>query len=173
MKSDLKLVFYPDPRLRIKAEPIAVIDDDVRQLAEGMLQYMKLENGVGLAAPQVGISLRLFVMSYEDEGIPPTALINPRIASSSGTILMTEGCLSFPGLFATLKRPENVVVEALDIHGAPYKIEAGGVLARVIQHEFDHLDGRLFIDLFSPAQKIRYKPILKELERVWEKRKKV
>ncbi len=162
---ELKLAIYPEPVLRIKAMPIAEVTPEIRELALAMLKYMAAEEGIGLAAPQVGKSLRLLVIGHDEAGIPEQVLVNPRLISSSGMVPMTEGCLSFPGIFATLNRAERIVVEALDLNGEKVTIEADGLLARVILHEMDHLDGRVFIDLFSPAQRIKWHGALKELER--------
>ncbi len=171
-KPELSLVLYPDPVLRRKTPTVTVFDGKLRSLAEAMFEIMAAERGIGLAAPQVGRSVRLLVAAFEEEGVPPTALVNPKVVSSSGSVVMTEGCLSFPGIFAELRRAESIRVEAQDLNGEKISIEADGLYARVLLHEMDHLDGRLFIDLFSHAQRIRTRPALRELEKAWERRKK-
>jgi len=162
---NLELAIYPDPVLRVVTQKIETVDDEIIQLANAMHEYMVINNGIGLAAPQVKVSKSLLVIAYEDEGIEPITLINPVITSRLGMVEMSEGCLSFPGIFVRLKRPEFVTVEATLLTGERKVIEADALLARVIQHEMDHLEGRLFIDLFSPVQKIKWRSALKELER--------
>ena len=164
----LKLVLYPDPILRKGCEPVEKVTDDIRELAESMLEFMRAENGIGLAAPQVGKSVSLLVIAYEEEGIEPTALINPRITARSGSVEMNEGCLSFPNIFAKLTRPEFVTIKALNLEGENVTIEAEGLFARVLQHEIDHLSGVVFIDHFSPVQKIKWRGALKDLERLYK-----
>ena len=108
---ELQVVYYPSPVLREKARLIGEITDEIREIADAMLTLMVYENGIGLAASQVGISKRLFVVAYDDEGIPPMALINPRIVSrSKQQVFLMEGCLSFPGIFTELRRPESVAI---------------------------------------------------------------
>jgi peptide deformylase len=153
--SPLSLRFYGDPVLREKAKPVAAFDASVRDLAEAMFECMYREAGLGLAAPQVGVSQRLFVIDVESgEGKRvKRAFVNPAIVVKEGTDVAEEGCLSIPGLRADVKRAERVVVEAHDETGAPFRLEADGLLARAIQHETDHLDGILFIDRLSPIHR--------------------
>lgn len=152
-KEPLPLRYYGDPVLRRKADPVPVVNDEIRELIERMFATMYVEEGVGLAAPQVGRSLRIFVIDVEDEDVPrfKQAFVNPVIVERSNeTMTGEEGCLSIPTLRADVKRPARVVVEALDADGKPFRIEAEGLLARALQHEQDHLDGILFLDRLGP-----------------------
>jgi len=148
----LPLRFYGDPVLRRKAEAVPAVTDEVRALIESMFATMYTEEGVGLAAPQVGRSLRVFVVDVEDEDNPRVkqAFVNPTIVERSGEVVGEEGCLSIPGIRADVKRYARVVVEALDADGKPFRQEAEGLLARALQHENDHLDGILFLDRLGP-----------------------
>jgi len=148
----LPLRFYGDPVLRRKADAVGSVTDDVRSLIESMFATMYTEEGVGLAAPQVGRSVRVFVIDVEDEETPRVkqAFVNPTIVERSGEVVGEEGCLSIPGIRADVKRSARVVVEALDADGAPFRLEAEGLLARALQHEIDHLDGVLFLDRLGP-----------------------
>jgi peptide deformylase len=148
----LPLRFYGDPVLRRKAEAVGAVTPEIRDLVEAMFATMYVEEGVGLAAPQVGRSLRVFVLDVEEEDRPRTkqAFVNPVIVERSGEIVGEEGCLSIPGLRADVKRAARVVVDALDADGKPFRLEAEGLLARAIQHEQDHLDGILFLDRVGP-----------------------
>lgn len=137
---------YPDKVLRKKALSIRKVGDKEKALAQDMLETMRSARGVGLAAPQVGISKRLIVIEALGEDAEPLALVNPKILKKKGKSSYCEGCLSVPELTSDVTRPEWIAVEALDLDGKPVKIETGGLLARVIQHEADHLDGVLFID---------------------------
>ncbi len=153
-----------DPVLRKKAEAVAAIDDEVRRLIKDMFDTMYQEDGVGLAAPQVGVSHRVIVVDPREQDARPLGLINPVIvASDDETDRGEEGCLSIPGLKDIVERPASVVLEALDVEGQPVRIEADGLLARVLQHEVDHLDGVLFIDRVSPLKR---KMLLKRWQKV-------
>jgi peptide deformylase len=131
---------------------------------------MYTEEGIGLAAPQVGVSRRLFVMDIREETAEPRAVVNPQIVERSGSERGDEGCLSLPGLFGTVERSANVVMEGLDLDGRPLRIEASALLARCIQHEIDHLDGVLFIDHLSPIKRKlllgKWKKLRKEAARL-------
>ena len=144
-----------DPVLRRKAAPIEEITEHIRALIDDMFETMYAEEGVGLAGPQVGEEIRVVVIDpHEEGGQGPVALINPRIvASGSETKRREEGCLSIPGLSEIVERPDSVVVEALDRGGEPLRLEAEGLLACILQHEIDHLDGVLFIDRLSPIKR--------------------
>jgi peptide deformylase len=133
--------------LRTPGEEIVQVDDEVRTLIDDMFETMRAAEGIGLAAPQVGVSRRVLVVDLHDEEMPPLALVNPRVVESSrARERAEEGCLSVPGVVAVVERPSSVTVEALDRDGAPLRIEADDLLARCIQHEVDHLDGVLFLD---------------------------
>jgi peptide deformylase len=154
-----------DPVLRQKAEPVGAVDDEVRALIDDMFQTMYFADGVGLAAPQIGIARRIMVVDVHEEGVPPFALVDPVIVEASEEIDRgEEGCLSIPGLRELVDRPAEVVVEGLDREGRPVRIAADGLLARALQHEVDHLDGILFIDHLSPLKR-------KLLLSRWEKQK--
>lgn len=146
---------FGDPVLREPAEPVAAVDDDVRALVADLVETMYEADGVGLAAPQVGVGLRVIVVdTREEEGAGALALINPRIADTSAeTDRAEEGCLSIPGIADIVERPVRVVVEALDPDGEPVRIEADGLSARALQHEVDHLDGVLFLDRLSALKR--------------------
>jgi peptide deformylase len=143
----LEIKTYPDLVLRKKARQIYKVGDNERKLAYDMIETMRSANGVGLAAPQVGISKRIIVVEdmEEDRKIALT-LINPKIVQKKGKIKFCEGCLSLPGVSSDVIRPGSITVEALNLDGDKIKINTGGILARIIQHETDHLDGVLFID---------------------------
>jgi peptide deformylase len=149
----LEVRLLGDPILRQRAEEVEEIDDDLRQLAEEMFETMYSEEGVGLAAPQVGVSKRLFVMDIREDDAVPQAVVNPVIVENSGSERGEEGCLCLPGLIGAVERPARVVMEGLDLDGKPLRIEASELLARCIQHEIDHLDGILFIDHLSPIKR--------------------
>jgi peptide deformylase len=147
--SERPVVKIPAPVLRQKALDIAKVSNKTGLLVDNMIRILKQANGIGLAAPQVGVLQRVIVIS--PEGIKPTALINPVVVKAEGEIEMEEGCLSIPGLYGTVKRPEFVVVEAMDRRGREMVYELEGMPARVTQHEIDHLEGILFIDKVDPA----------------------
>jgi peptide deformylase len=149
----LDIRFLGDPVLRQRAEEVGEIDDDLRKLAAEMFETMYAEEGIGLAAPQVGVSTRLFVMDVREDGAEPQAVVNPVIVEHSGSERGDEGCLSLPGLVGAVERPARIVMEGLDLDGKSLRIEASQLLARCIQHEIDHLDGILFIDRLSPIKR--------------------
>ncbi len=150
----LELRLMGDPVLREEAAPIEAVDDEIRALARDMFDTMYENDGVGLAANQIGITRRLIVVDPREEGVRPRALVNPRVvATGSETDRAEEGCLSIPGLREIVERNSSVVVEALDLEGEPVRIEAEGLFARVLLHEIDHLDGVLFLDRVSPLKR--------------------
>jgi peptide deformylase len=142
------ILHYPDPRLREEAKPVEALDDDLRRLVEDMAETMYAAPGVGLAAPQIGIAKRLFIIDVagEDEPSDLHVFVNPTIVSREGTQVWTEGCLSFPSVSEDVERAAKVTVRATDEHGEPFELTAEGLLAVAIQHENDHLDGKLMID---------------------------
>ena len=146
----LKILKYGDPVLRQKSKEVSKISKKIRTLIENMLDTMYAANGVGLAAPQVGENLRIFVIdvSAENEPYRPLVFVNPKIIKKEGAICVKEGCLSFPEAYTNVRRYSDVRVKALDINGKPFVMDAkdGELLAYAIQHENDHLDGILFID---------------------------
>jgi peptide deformylase len=152
---------YGDPVLRRRATRVEAVTPDVRRTIADMVDTMYDEAGLGLAAPQVGISLRLMVVT-DDDGREVRALINPVITEQGGEIVAEEGCLSIPGIFAPVKRAEWVRLEAQDPDGRSVTINARGLRARVFQHEMDHLDGVLFIDRLDPVMRDRIKRRIKK-----------
>ena len=154
----LEILHYPDPRLRNRGEPVAQVDDSVRQLVDDMFETMYAAPGIGLAAVQVNVPLRVVVIDISDTKTEPLALINPEVQSTEGEPVETEeGCLSVPGVYETVQRPDKVKVCALDRDGKPFEFEAQGLLAVCIQHEIDHLDGKLFVDYLSRLKRSRIK----------------
>lgn len=150
----LDIVTYGEPVLTEKANEVTEFNSDLERLVHEMHDAMIRDHGMGLAAPQVGVSLRVFIVSIDGE--PLRVFINPKItAASEQTSEYEEGCLSFPGLYFNVTRPAAVEVGASDVLGRPFKLSADGILARVIQHEYDHLEGVLFIDRISPAKRRR------------------
>lgn len=165
----LKITYYPDPLLREIAKPVDEITPEIRKLAEDMLQTMYESNGIGLAAPQVGRSIRLVVIHLSDPDAIPLVLINPVITKKSKEKdTLEEGCLSLPGLSGKVKRPSAVTVEALDLNGNPQVYATDEMFARCLQHEIDHLEGILFIDKLSLVSKLSLRGDLQELEHKFE-----
>jgi peptide deformylase len=142
----MKIYVYGEDVLRQKASPVEQIDEGVRELVGNMVETMRESGGVGLAAPQVGDSRRIIVAEVPQEEIGPIALINPTIVESQGSAQSEEGCLSIPGITAKVSRAAEVVVEGMTPEGKPVKKKYCGLLATVMQHEIDHLDGKLFVD---------------------------
>ncbi len=161
----LPIIKLGHPTLRKRADEIDTVDESVRELVENLIDTMRLNEGIGLAAPQVNVLQRLFVIDLEqiDENLSPRAYINPRILSSSGSEMMEEGCLSIPNVRADVTRPEVIEVEYLNLDGKPVKETLDGLSARVFQHELDHLNGVLFIDHISPLQRRLLAPKLKKI----------
>ncbi len=150
----LKIYHYPDPVLAKESEPIAAVDDEIRQLAADMAETMYAAPGVGLAAPQVGISKRVIVLDCGGEENPELIkAVNPEILERQGDSFEEEGCLSVPGYYASVKRSSWVKVRYLDMDGQTVEREAEGLLAICFQHEIDHLDGKLFVDRLSSLKK--------------------
>ncbi len=149
----LVILEYPDPRLRKTAEPVQVGDDAVRQLADNLLETMYAAKGIGLAATQVDVHKRLIVLDVSDERDQPLVLINPRLLKTEGSSPVEEGCLSVPGIYDKLSRATQIRVAALGRDGKPFEMEAEGLLAICIQHEMDHLQGKLFVDYLSELKR--------------------
>jgi peptide deformylase len=159
----LTILEYPDPRLRTKAEQVTRVDDALRQLICDMLETMYAAPGIGLAATQVNVHKRVLVVDVSENRSRPLAFVNPEIVERDGSVEAEEGCLSVPGIFDTLtERAARVVVRALDRDGQPFELEADGLLAVCIQHEIDHLEGKLFVDYLSDLKRTR---IRKKLEK--------
>ena len=156
----LEIKKYPDPVLKKKSEEVKEVDRETKKIISDMILTMYAKRGIGLAAPQVGISKRIIVIDAtrkEDLRQNPLVFINPEIKSGQGSLVIEEGCLSFPGVYIKVKRPARIVVEALDKNGAPVKISAAGLTARVLLHEIDHLNGILFIERISLISKLKLK----------------
>jgi len=164
---EFAVTLYPEPVLRKAAEEVTTFDGDLGRTVEAMYRLMFESRGVGLAGPQVSLRKRILVMNAEGDEEKPElnlTLINPRIVERTGDkTLMEEGCLSFPDIFAEIVRPENCVVEALDVEGQPLRLELTGFISRVLQHEYDHLEGVLLVDRMSPADRLRNKVALEEM----------
>jgi peptide deformylase len=157
----LKVRKYGDPMLRRRAAPVREITPEIRRTVDDMIETMYDEVGIGLAAPQVGISLRLMVVGHDPKH-EARAIVNPVIAEQGGEVTAEEGCLSVPGIFAPVTRAEWVRLEGQDLDGQPVSIKARGLAARVFQHEMDHLDGVLFIDRLDPMTRDRIKRRIKK-----------
>ncbi len=161
----LPILHYPDARLRKVAQPIDRVDDEIRCLIDDMLETMYDAPGIGLAAVQVDVPLQLLVVDISEKKDQPLVLINPEILSSSGEEQMEEGCLSVPGIYEPVERASQVTVRALDRHGEPFELEASGLLAVCIQHEMDHLQGKLFVDYLSEIKRQRIRKKLQKQAR--------
>ena len=149
----LTILEFPDPRLRTRATPVEQVDDALRALIDDMFETMYAAPGIGLAATQVDVHRRFMVIDVSEGNDQPLVFINPEILSREGTETCQEGCLSVPGIYADVKRAEKVRVRALDRQGQPFELDADGLLAVCIQHEMDHLDGKLFVDYLSPLKR--------------------
>ena len=149
----LPILEFPDPRLRTVAKPVEAVDDALRQLIGDMFETMYAAPGIGLAATQVDVHVRLLVLDVSEDQSRPMVFINPEILSAEGHQVYQEGCLSVPGIYADVKRANSVRVKALDRDGKAFEIEADGLLAVCIQHEMDHLEGKLFVDYLSPLKR--------------------
>ncbi|OJF69932.1 peptide deformylase [Alteromonas sp. V450] len=158
----LDVLSFPDERLRTVAKPVEEVNDEIKQLVSDMFETMKDENGIGLAATQVNRHVQVVVMDVSEEQNEPRVFINPKIVRKDGVTISEEGCLSVPGNYAKVERAESITVEALNEHGEAFELEAEGLLAICIQHELDHLKGKLFIDYLSPLKRQR---IRKKLEK--------
>jgi peptide deformylase len=153
----LPILEYPDPRLRIRAEPVTKVDADIRRFVEDLFETMYAAPGIGLAATQVNVHKRILVCDVSADRTEPLCLINPEILSSEGTTNSEEGCLSVPEFYDYIDRAAKIKVRALDREGKPFELEAEGLLAVCIQHEMDHLEGKLFVDYLSELKRERLK----------------
>jgi peptide deformylase len=161
----LEIKKYPERVLKEKATPVADIDSDIQRLIDDMIETMYAAPGIGLAAPQVGVSKRIIVIDVsvkEGEKTPLIVLINPEIITAQGEIESEEGCLSLPGYITTIKRAERVTVEGLNRDGVKIRIEGDGLLSRALQHEIDHLEGKLLIDRISSIKREFFKKRFKK-----------
>src|SRR5688572_19269180 len=149
----LPILEFPDPRLRTVARPVEKVDADLSRLIDDMFETMYAAPGIGLAATQVDVHRRLLVLDVSEDQSRPMVFVNPEILSAEGHQVYQEGCLSVPGIYADVTRANSVRVRALDRHGAAFEIEADGLLAVCIQHEMDHLAGKVFVDYLSPLKR--------------------
>ena len=162
-----KILEFPDPRLRTIAKPVESVDDSIRVLIDDMFETMYEAQGIGLAATQIDVHLRVVVIDLQDEQNAPLVMINPEFELLTQKIdEMQEGCLSVPGIYEVVKRPEHIRLKALDRSGEPYEMEAEGLLAVCIQHECDHLNGKLFVGHLSGLKRSRIKSKLTKQKRV-------
>ncbi len=158
----LDILNYPDKRLRTVAKPVEQVDDSIRRLIDDMFETMYQAPGIGLAATQVDVHQRVIVIDVSEEKDSPLVLINPEIIEQDGVEVCQEGCLSVPEIYENVERAEHVIVTTLDRDGKQQTIEADGILAVCIQHEMDHLVGKLFVDYLSPLKRQRIKKKLQK-----------
>jgi peptide deformylase len=175
-KLQFSLTRYPEPVLRKPALAVARFDEELADTVAAMFELMYSSQGVGLAAPQVGLNRRILVLdpsgSRDDPESEPLALINPTVLELAGeTTLYEEGCLSFPGIFAEVRRPDRCRVRAFTLQGEAFEAEYTGFQSRVVQHEYDHLEGVLLVDRMSAADKQRHKAALSELVEAYQSRR--
>ena len=163
--SALDILIYPDPRLRKTAAEVATVDGRVASLIDDMFETMYKAPGIGLAAPQIDVRERIIVIDLSENNDSPLTLINPVLLETEGTAETQEGCLSIPGIYETISRPAEVRVAAIDREGKPFELEADGLLATCIQHEIDHLNGKLFVDYLSPLKRNRIRKKLQKQTR--------
>ena len=161
----LNILNYPDDRLHTIARPVAEVDDRIRTLIDDMGETMYAAHGIGLAATQVDVHERLLVIDLSDTHDELQVFINPGITHRDGEVVYEEGCLSVPGVYDKVTRAEHVIVEALDRDGKPFTLDTDGLLAICIQHEIDHLDGKVFVEYLSPLKQNRIRSKLKKRER--------
>jgi peptide deformylase len=161
----LDILHFPDPRLRNIAQPVEQVDDAIRKLVDDMFETMYAAPGIGLAATQVNVDKRVIVIDVSEEKDQPLCLINPEILARDGVEEMEEGCLSVPGVFELVERADHVRIQALNQDGERFELEAGDLLAVCIQHEIDHLDGKLFVDYLSPLKRARIRKKLEKEQR--------
>ncbi|WP_417582214.1 peptide deformylase [Nitrincola sp.] len=161
--SKLNILEFPDPRLRTIAEPVEIVDDEILQLIDDMFETMYDANGIGLAATQVNVHKQVVVMDLSEDASEPLVLINPSfVVLEQEQDEMQEGCLSVPGFYETVKRPKHIKVDFLGRDGTPQSFEAEGLLAVCIQHELDHLNGKLFVDYLSKLKRSRIRSKLEK-----------
>jgi peptide deformylase len=161
----LPILHYPDPRLRLVAKPIETVDSTINRLADDMLETMYDAPGIGLAATQVNVQKRILVADISETQDNPLVLINPEIVLEEGVEEMQEGCLSVPGVSENVQRAERIRIKALNLEGKPFELDLDGLLAVCIQHEIDHLDGKLFVDYLTPLKRNRIRKKLEKSER--------
>jgi len=163
----LALIRYPDPRLRTRCAPVTEFTDALHGIAKRMVEIMRQSKGVGLAAPQVGLNIRLFVCQAPDEK-EATICVNPRLDLGDETMVADEGCLSIPDVTVAMTRSRTAMLTAFDARGREFRADGADILARIWQHENDHLDGKLIIDRMTAAEKIANRRFLRDLEKEFE-----
>lgn len=161
----LPILHYPDPRLRNRAQPVERVDDEVRRLVDDMFETMYQAPGIGLAAPQLGVAKSIIVIDISEQRNAPHVFINPRLVELEGVTQFEEGCLSVPGIYEEVERASRIRVEAINSQGENFTLEAEGLLAVCIQHEIDHLDGKLFVDYLSELKRQRIRKKMEKLRR--------
>lgn len=164
--SSLQIVHYPHPTLRHKSKPVRRVDAELVRIVREMFNLMYANNGIGLAANQVDLPLRLFIVNLSakpDEG-EEFVFINPVLSKPKGNEESEEGCLSFPELYGPVTRPKQITVQAYNLRGEEVRINLNGMLARVVQHEYDHLDGTVFVDRMTPTARAKAEPMLDEFD---------
>ncbi len=161
----MKILQYPDERLHLVASRVDVFDEALKTLVSDMLETMYAAPGVGLAATQVDVQKQIIVTDLSENRDKPVVLINPEIIATSGTSYIEEGCLSVPGIFESVERAENITVSARDQNGEPFEIRADGLLSVCIQHEIDHLKGKVFVEYLSRLKQTRILAKMKKLAR--------
>ena len=164
--SILTILEFPDERLRKKAADVQIIDSTIKKLVDDMLETMYDAKGIGLAATQVNVHQRIIVIDVSEEKDKPLCLINPEIVTKDGVEESEEGCLSVPGFFEKVKRAERIKVKALNVEGKSFELETDGLLAVCIQHEMDHLEGKLFVDYISSLKRQRIKKKLEKIHKL-------
>ncbi|MCC6239502.1 MAG: peptide deformylase [Phycisphaerales bacterium] len=164
MYQDLQIIFHPDPRLKKRSVPVQVFDENLKALASRMLELMRQASGVGLAAPQVGLNYRLFVMNATGNPEDDRVYVNPELYDPAGEEEGEEGCLSLPKIAGTILRNKSMRLKALDLDGNPVEAAETGFIARIWQHETDHLNGVLITDRMGSVEKMAARKILRELE---------
>ncbi|MEZ5537241.1 MAG: peptide deformylase [Thiolinea sp.] len=161
----LEILHHPDPRLRKKAAPVQAVDEQIQQLVEDMLETMYYAHGIGLAATQVNVHQRVVVIDLSEDKNEPMCFINAEILSKEGSVEHEEGCLSVPEYYEKVTRAERIRVRALDRKGEAFEMDADGLLAICIQHELDHLEGKLFVDYLSSFKQQRVRKKLEKMKR--------
>ena len=161
----LQILHFPDPRLHLKASPVTTFDKELKRLVDDMTETMYKNDGIGLAATQVNIQKRLLIMDLAKKDEPKKLLvfINPEITSKSGEVVGEEGCLSVPGVFESVKRSENITVKFQDIDGVAHTLDCNGLMSVCVQHEIDHLDGKVFVEYLSSLKQNFIKKKMKKI----------
>ncbi len=160
------ILHYPDPRLRQVAQPVTTVDDEVRRLVDDMAETMYAAPGIGLAAVQINVAQRVVVIDLSETRNALQVFINPEIMERDGKQVFEEGCLSVPGVYDEVERARHIRLRALDRNGQPFELEAEGLLATCIQHEIDHLDGKVFVDYLSRLKQTRIRKKIEKQERL-------